>query len=152
MAVSGTDQVVDESLREGLKTTISGSIDEFNAVVGGYTGMFQGIGLDLEFGSSLAGVTPTMATNIVSALETYKGHLETTLSKMQSPEVNQAFKGSELESATKRFVESVINLAKSYIERLTEAQTQIINSVYETYGVQISELSSSVTSDANAAK
>ena len=149
MAISMSGATVDTSERDSL---LSSSIDG-GAVAGGATantsGGFFGIGAEAS-GAALAGVTESFASHVTSAIDSYKADVQAKLDKLQAVESNSAFQGSAVSGALAKFVTSVRDVGTQYLERLSAAESQIINSVAQAYQTQDADLSGNLNSDACA--
>ncbi len=147
MAISMSGATVDTSERDSL---LSSSIDS-SVVSGGATantsGGFFGLGAEAS-GAALAGVTDAFASHVSSAIESYKSKVQSELDKLQDIESNTAFQGTAVKSALTKFVTSVRDVGKQYLEILSAAETQIINSVAQAYQTQDADLSGNLNADA----
>ena len=98
-------------------------------------------------GAALAGVTASFASNVTSAIDSYKADIEATINQMCQADSSDAFKGASLQSALQSFLDAVKQVANSYLQKLTDAENQIINSVNAAYASQDTDLSSNLGSD-----
>lgn len=136
MAISLVTATADKTASETLRQT---KVD--STVVGGY--------IPYGGGEKLAGVTPEMATNIATSIETYKTNIETILNKLETVESNAAFQGTSIKGALDTFVTSIKSLTFKYLTQLVAAENAIVSSVATAYATQDTELGSNLTSDAN---
>lgn len=151
MAISMSGATVDTSERDRLlQSSVDGS-----AVAGGEgfnvqrTG-FLGLGGVEASGVTLAGITESFASNVCTAIDNYKTAVQTELDKLQAVESNEAFKGTAVSAALEKFVTAVRDVGTQYLERLSGAETQIVNSVAQAYQTQDTDLSGNLNSDSSS--
>ena len=142
MAISMSGATVETGERDSLKSSsvdvsIAGNSPEYGAV-----GYFAG--------ATLAGVTADFATSVSEKIETYCTEVNNKVEELSTVEVNQAFRGTEIETALNNFIESVKAVAKSYTDKLQAAETEIINSVAQAYQTQDTDLSGNLKSDSSS--
>ena len=153
MAITMSNATVDTSERDSLlQSSVNGG-----AVEGGVTantrtegGVFGLFGEEVASGQPLAGVTASFAANVSQAIETYKSNVQTELDKLQNVESNGAFRGEAITTALANFVNAVREVGTQYLERLSSAETQIINSVAQAYQTQDTDLSGNLNSDSGS--
>ncbi len=139
MAITmGSEQIVDTT-RQNLK---SSEVDMGLAQGGASAGMFGG--------EPLVGITPTFATSVASAINSYVNTITKTLDEIEAKSSAKAFRGDSIDNAVKEFVTSVKEVSMSYLKKLQEAEEQIINSVEEVYSSQDSNLSGNLEGDAGS--
>lgn len=150
MAISMSGATVDSSSRDSL---LSQSIDagSFGGVTANTaaTGFF-GLGGREATGANLAGVTAEFAVNFKSAADEYKAAVEAKLNALGGVSSNSAFRGEGVTAALSRFVDSVREVATSYLNKLTEAEIQISESVAKAYSSQDADLSGQMNSDSSS--
>ena len=61
-----------------------------------------------------------------------------------------AFKGTKITNALSSFIESVKSVSISYLNALQEAENQIIETVYNAYQQQDTEVSGQINSDSSS--
>lgn len=151
MAISMSGATVDTSERDSLlQSSVDAGVVEGGATANTQrTGLF-GLGGEEATGAILAGVTESFAANVSNAIDTYKTNVQTELDKLQAVESNAAFRGSAISQALSNFVNAVRETGAQYLERLSSAETQIINSVAQAYQTQDTDLSSNLNSDSNS--
>lgn len=100
--------------------------------------------------TKLAGITPEFATAVSAAIDKYCEEIETTLNKLQTADTSIAFKGSQIGGAINNFVEGVKNCAFDFLNKLKEAEQQIVESVQKAYATQDTDISGSLSSDTSS--
>lgn len=152
MAISRSSQTVNEELRSQFGTSMSAS--DYAQAVGTTTAGYTYFG-DPNTAAShdhlaggLAGIKSGFLTNLNNTLADYEEGLNSTLSQLETnPNIAQAFKGGEIESAIKNLILAVKAEAYRYVQAMKEAEKQIIESVVAAYQNQDSTVSSSMNSD-----
>lgn len=149
MPITMSGATIDTSERDSLLTsTVDTSVVSGGASANTRGTGFLGLGGQEATGAALAGVTADFAKNVSAAIDEYKTAVTTALGKLENVESNEAFKGAGVTAALSRFVESVKKVGNDYIDRLSSAETQIINSVQAAYSTQDTDLSGSLNADA----
>ncbi len=144
MSITQSGATVDTTERDAL---LSSTVDA-GVTSGGATLNTGGVlGLGGTTGANLAGVTASFASNVSTAIDEYCAEIDAKIEELSQVEVNTAFKGSAIESALNNFIESVKTTAKSYTNKLKEAETQIVNSVAKAYETQDTDISGNLASD-----
>ncbi len=133
MAISMSGASISDDSRQALK---SSSID----------GSFAG-GTANGGGARLAGVTEDFAKAVSLAIDTYKGDVQRAIDNINTADSGVAFKGASLKSALDNFITAVKEVANSYLEKLSAAEKQIVDSVAAAYQTQDADLSSSLGAD-----
>lgn len=147
MAISMSGATADTSERDSLlQSHVDGGVIQGGVTPNTEWTFFGGIETT---GATLAGITPTFASHVSTAIETYKSNVQTELDKLQSVESNGAFKGTAISQALSRFVNAVREVGTEYLERLSSAETQIINSVAQVYETQDTDLAGNLNSDSS---
>lgn len=148
MAITMSGATVDTSERDSLlQSNVDGGVVNGGVTANTQSTGFLGLGGEEATGAALAGVTASFAANVSNAIETYKTNVQTELDKLQSVESNEAFKGSAISAALSNFVTAVRDVGTQYLNRLSSAEAQIINSVAAAYETQDTDLSGNLTSD-----
>ena len=146
MAITMSDATVNTSGREELlSSNVNGDITAGGATAN-KSGGFFGLGAQ-ETGVALAGITQEFSANVSGKIDEYIANVKDTIAAIEQAESNEAFQGSQVSSALSKFVESIKNVANSYLDRLKEAENQIISSVSAAYAEQDSDLSTNMNSD-----
>lgn len=148
MAITMSDATIDDSARQTLHSTeLDGGIMPIpgvgNPIPGG--GFFD----HLIPGESLAGITPSFATNVSSAIEDYCSNINGIIGKLEAVESSSAFKGSAIEGSLVKFIESVKQVSLNWVTALKNAEQQIIQQVQKVYETQDTDISSNLNSDAS---
>ncbi len=143
MAITGTDKRMDTQLRDNLSKSFDSS-DFINAVgQSQYTSVF---GIDILTGT--AGIKPGFTSKLNEAVENYIKSINDELDKLETnPNIAQAFKGEGVDSSVKRLITAVKQEAKTYTEKLKQAEQRIIEQVEQLYKEQSQSVSSSMNSD-----
>lgn len=156
MAISGTSEKMDSTLRSNLDTSMSS--DNYVNAVGGqsYNGRFNATGLIGRGGivdnsvSGAAGIKENFATALDDAINDYVSELNKTLDKLETnPNVLQAFKGDLTVSAIQKLIKAVKNEAQLYTKSLREAEQAIIEQVAQLYQSQNQSVADSMNTDTN---
>ena len=108
---------------------------------------FLGLGGTEATGAPLAGITPEFVAAYKTALDAYQGEVDAKVDQMTNPDVNQAFKGTGVQTALNNFVEGVKAVAKAYDLVLTDVQRQMADEVKATYGSQDDNLGGQLGND-----
>ena len=137
MAITMSGATVDSSNRD----TLLNSVVDTGLLSGGAKGSF------FSSSAKLAGVTPEFATAVSDAIDKYCEEVENTLNKLQTVETSNAFKGSQVGGAITNFVEGVKSSAFDYLNKLREAEKQIVESVQKVYATQDTDISGNLNSD-----
>lgn len=142
MAISMSGATVDMTERDKL---LSSSVD----ASGSYGGEIANTNwFGTMTGKTLAGVSPSFAANVASAIDNYAETVMTNLNNVQTAvDSGVAFKGEGISKALDSFIASVKDVSISYLNKLKDAETQIINSVQKAYETQDTDLSSNLGSD-----
>ena len=154
MAINITDYSVNSELRDSLGSNITDKANEFSSSVGGaqlgLDPMFSGaLGVLVSNGiSGRVGITADMVSQIQTAYDNYISQINSDIAQIENPEVNQAFKGSSVETAFKNLVSSVKETAQRFTQSLKEAEMQIIQEVQKAYETQDTSIAGDINSDA----
>ncbi len=164
MAINVTNHSINTDLRDNMESTISGKANEFSTTVGATPsggislgGINPGMTSGIAFlGSSLiggnvvgrAGITADMVSQIETAYDNYISQINDDIAQIENPEVNQAFKGSSVESAFKNLVAAVKETAHEFTQSLKEAEMQIIQEIQKAYEAQDTSIAGDINSDA----
>lgn len=151
MAISMSGATVDTSERDSLLT----STVDTGVIAGGETANVSGGFFGAVFGAEasgadIAGITESFAANVTRAIDSYKSDVQSKLDQLQAVESNSAFQGAAISKALANFVTSVRDVGTDYLNRLSSAETQIINSVAAAYKTQDTDLSGNLGSDAGS--
>ncbi len=151
MAITMSGATVDTSERDNLlASNVDGSIVNGGATANTQATGWFGFGGREATGAALAGVTESFAANVSAAIDKYKENIETQLNQLEAVESNAAFKGTAVSSALSKFVVSVREVGTNYINKLSSAEKQIIESVNAAYSTQDTDLSGNLNSDASS--
>lgn len=142
MAITGTDYSVKTDNRDSLVNDMSNRTDAFSSAVGG--------NYSAANGPAKVGITTDMVSKIRTAYETYISEINAAISKIENPEVNQAFKGTAIEYSFQRLVTAVKGTAQEFTSKLKEAEMQIIRTVQEAYASQDSTVAQNINNDTNS--
>lgn len=145
MPISMSGAKIDSSERESL---LSSQVDSALGTGGStpfMSSMFAGSGQ--ASGAPLAGITPSFASNVSQAIDTYSSEVRGYLDAIENANSEVAFKGPEVKAALGKFITSIKEVANSYLEKLNVAETQIIESVGKAYGEQDTSLAGDMDSD-----
>lgn len=158
MAITQSGATVNTEERDQLRasnvdTSITSGGAELNTTAMGTiaSGVNQVLGTSLDVetsGATLAGVTASFAQNVCSAIDTYKANVMTYLDQLQDANSKVAFQGEGISQALTNFIDSVREVATSYLNKLSEAEQDIVNSVQAAYQTQDTDLSGSMSADA----
>lgn len=146
MAITMSDATIDDSARQNLHSTqldggiVSGTIVDIP--MGGISELFNP-------SESLAGITPSFATNVSSAIEDYCSNINGIIGKLEAVESSSAFKGSAIEGSLVKFIESVKQVSLNWVTALKNAEQQIIQQVQKAYETQDTDISGNLNSDAS---
>lgn len=157
MAITQSRATVDTTERENLRssnvdTSITTGGAELNTTSpGGIVGFVNNV-TDNSFGvettgATLAGVTPTFAQNVCTEIDNYKAAVLEYLNRLEAANSSVAFQGEGVKAALTTFINSVRDVATSYLNKLSEAEQDIINSVQAAYSTQDTDLASEMNSD-----
>ena len=150
MAISMSGATVDTSERDSLlQSNVDGGVVQGGVAANTRRTGVLGFGGREATGAALAGITESFASHVSTAIETYKSNVQAELDKLQSVESNGAFRGTAISQALSRFVNAVREVGTQYLERLSSAETQIINSVAQAYQTQDTDLSGNLNSDSS---
>ena len=145
MAITMSDATIDDSARQTLHSTqLDGGI---MPGIGDFAG--NAFGEVLDPSESLAGITPSFATNVSSAIEDYCSNINGIIGKLEAVESSSAFKGSAIEGSLVKFIESVKQVSLNWVTALKNAEQQIIQQVQKAYETQDTDISSNLNSDAS---
>lgn len=151
MAITMSGATIDTSERDNLlSSNVDGSVVSGGATANTQATGFLGLGGRETTGAALAGITESFAANVSAAIDAYKERIQTELSKLEAVESNAAFKGTAVSSALSKFVVSVREVGTNYIDKLSAAEKQIIDSVNAAYSTQDTDLSGNLNSDASS--
>lgn len=154
MPITMSGATIETSERESLLSSevdtsiVSGGVAANTHATGPFS--FIGIGAQEATGAPLAGVTAEFASHVTTEIDNYKTAIQTELDKLTTVESNGAFKGEAINTALSKFIDAVRETGTQYIERLSAAETQIINSVNAAYQTQDTDLSGNLNSDAGS--
>jgi hypothetical protein len=101
-------------------------------------------------GAKLAGVTEKFAGDFATKFTAYKAAIDKILDDLGNAESDGAFKGTAIGGALTKFVNSVREVAKSYLAKYETAENQIINSVAKAYEKQDKDLSENLGTDSDS--
>lgn len=152
MAISMSGAKVDTSERDSL---LGKSIDE-SMTTGGVSPNTEEVGWwfwekhDEATGVAVAGVTESFAKNVTAKIDEYTANVKGIVNGMTAADINIAFKGTKVQEAVAKFIESVQNVANNYLDKLASAENTIINSVETAYATQDEDLSSNMSSDSGS--
>ena len=150
MAISMSGATVETGERDSLlSSTVDTSVTSGGATANTQATGFLGLGGREATGAALAGVTADFAKNVTTEIDSYCTSVNECIDKLSQVEVNTAFKGSGIEAALNNFIESVKAVAKSYTNKLKNAETEIVNSVAQAYQTQDTDISGDLGSDAS---
>lgn len=151
MAISMSGATVNTEARDALLSSeIDQSITSGGAEANTQATGFLGLGGREATGAALAGVTQSFATNVSNEIDTYKSEVQGYLDKLTEAESNVAFKGEAIKASLTKFITSVRNVAKSYLDKLEAAEKQIVDSVKTAYQTQDTDLSQNLDSDSGS--
>lgn len=144
MAITGSDATITTTARDSLRQ----SYIDVQGVVGGTQGGPKGgvFGLS-NVGAALAGVTPEMASNIATGIDNYRARIEGILNQLESVESTEAFRGEQITTSLKNFVDGVKAVSLQYLNKLVEAENEIVSSVKRAYETQDQQVSSQMSTD-----
>ena len=159
MAISGGSIRIEDDLRQSFSSDLNTRNDTISTTVGSYSSSnvkegswFFGIGAEdnSQNANDFVGITPEMLSEITGAIDTYTNNLVSALNKMPD-EVNysQGFKGTAVEAAVKKFVTTVKDVCKDYLESLKAAENQIVESVEKQYSTSDEDVSSQLNTDSS---
>lgn len=148
MAITGTDYTIDSSLRDNLDSTMKAPAEEFKSAVGASMSNEGFLGFGGNVAEGKVGITPEMVQTVRTAYDTYIQTINDDISKIENPEVNQAFKGSAIEGAFSTLVTSVKTAAQNFTKSLQEAEMAIIEGVSKSYESQDTVSAGDISSDA----
>lgn len=145
MAITMSNATIDDSARQALHSTQldGGIMPGFGDFAGG------ALGEVLDPSESLAGITPSFATNVSSAIEDYCSNINGIIGKLEAVESSSAFKGSAIEGSLVKFIESVKQVSLNWVTALKNAEQQIVQQVQKAYETQDTDISSNLNSDAS---
>ena len=148
MAISMSGATIETGERDGLK----GSSIDTSVTSGGATANTKTTGMlwwkdTTATGATLAGVTPAFATNVCKAIDDYKTNVQTYIDKLEDKNSEQAFKGEQVKAALTNFITEIKTVANSYLDKLSAAEQEIINSVGKAYETQDTDLSGDMGAD-----
>lgn len=159
MAISGgTFRVEDDKINsfssdmKSRNDTIAGTIGSYNSSNIKEGGLF-GIGAqdNSKNANDFVGITPEMLSKITGAIDSYTNQLNSVLDQMpDAVDYTVAFRGTEVENAIKKFVTSVKEVCRSYLENLKLAESQIVESVEAQYKSSDANISEQLNSDVSA--
>lgn len=143
MTVTGSDIRANMASSDSLRSQVIDTTVIGDALTGPTGGLFG----NQSVGAALAGVTEAMAQNIAQGIESYESRVRAVLEKLNAVDPSEAFKGSSLTAALNNFVEGVKQVSNNYLNRLTDAENQIVRSVASAYASQDETLSGQLNSD-----
>lgn len=148
MSISMSGATIETGERDTLKgKEVDTSITSDGATANTRRTGFLGLGGKETTGATLAGVTPTFATNVCKAIDDYKTTVQTCINKLEDKNSEQAFKGEGVKTALTNFITEVKDVANSYLDKLSAAEQEIINSVNAAYQSQDTDLSGDMAGD-----
>lgn len=154
MAITMSGATINSSSRDDL---LNSNVD--SSILGGGGSQEQKVGAGMggysvnttpsTLGSTtkLVGITTEFASLSSKAIDTYCENIEQILAKLDSANSTGAFKGSAIGSALANFIEGVKSSALNYLNKLKEAEKQIVESVAQAYNTQDTDISSNLASD-----
>ena len=100
--------------------------------------------------SGFAGIKPEFVSTLTSSISEYISKARAELDKLESVDSNEAFQGTQFQTALANFVTGVKEVGESYLNALASAEQQIINSVHTVYETQDTDLGGQLSADAQA--
>lgn len=100
--------------------------------------------------SGFAGIKPDFVNTLTNSISEYITKARAELDKLESVDSNEAFQGTQFQSALTNFVTGVKEVGESYLNALEAAEQQIINSVHTVYESQDQDLGGQLSADAQA--
>ena len=157
MAITGSEATINTATADSLRGStinssivgnpVNGTASYFgSSAANGDTQMAGTLAVE-DVGSQLAGVTPDMAKNIASGIESYRTRIDAVLNKLNNVDPSTAFKGSAITSSLTNFVDGVKTVANNYLTRLSDAEREIVESVAAAYESQDEQLSGQMNAD-----
>ncbi len=167
MAVTGTDQKVEGQLRSEFDTSMNSS--NYASSVGGAqqttvehgTALFDGHwgswseNVDSQMAGTARGIKDSFKTKMDTAIETYTGTdtgIKSFINQLETDTttiIAGGFKGTNVESAVKRLIQSLKAEADAYTVALLNAEQQIVQQVADAYAKQDEAIASSMNTDTN---
>ena len=150
MAITGSDANINSAMdaRDSFASTV---VDADALTSGGATLNTSNTGYTSSAaqttGAALAGVTPELADAFGRAVEAYAQEVKTHIDDLSKPEMNAAFKGTQIQAALNTFIDGVKQTADSYLRALAQVETNIVSEVKAAYATQDEDLSGQLGSD-----
>jgi len=147
MAITMSGATVSADTRDAL---LNSSVEESSVTAGGERANASGwFGNGEATGAALAGVTEGFSSAFNDAVESYKATVTEKLEELSNVESNSAFKGSGISASLTKFIDSVKEVANSYLDKLTEAENEIAAGVAAAYATQDTDLSGQMNTDSS---
>ena len=97
----------------------------------------------------VVGIKDTFKNNFTKEMNDYCNNIKSAINRIDDISASSAFKGDALLNSLNRFTNSVKNVAYEYIDRLQDAEEQIIEQVNQIYNIQDEDVSLDINYAAN---